>query len=145
MPGTLIPFYLRSAKHPTDAIAGARMATIRLTTVVGEDQGEATAEMSPESIEIQKTRIDVTLMGKNPTALRALIGAAANLVLAVKGAAGANELETLKNIKFHTYLGEMTIRDPDSGGPVGVWGVAGTMEALVSDTPALGWVSSADA
>ena len=141
--GDLIPFMCRNAKHPTDAVAGVRAASIVTSGVVGEDPGPAGAAGGPAEVLLQKQRIEVTLLGNNPNALRALVGAAAaNLVIGYKGAAGASETHTLKNVSFADFVGQLEVRDPDTGGPVSMFGVRGVGQWGAADTLALMWLTA---
>jgi hypothetical protein len=143
--GDLAPFHCRNAKHPTTAIDGIRAARIIVTGVSGEDPGDAAMAGGPEKVLLQRQRIDVELYGNNPNALRALVAAtAANLVIGQKGEAGANEKHTIKNVYFTDFTGPLEIRDPDSGGPIPMYGVRGTAEWGAADTLALMWLTAAD-
>jgi len=145
--GESTAFWLRYAKHPTVAINKARRASITITTVKAEDPGSAVQAASPATVAVGKMRVDVQLFGTDPAAIRALIAeAAANLVLGYVGDAAANEKHTLKNVRFHTPLGQLELPDPDApGGTISVWGIAGTCVAVSTDTLALAWVTATDA
>ena len=144
--GDQVAFHARSVEHNSVAVDGAAMARITVSEVTGEDRGSATAEGEPADVIMQRHRLEVEVMGKNPNALRALVAAtAANLVIGYKGAAGANEKHTLKNVYFSSFSGPLPIRDRDTGGKVALWGVRGIGLWGDSDTLALMWVSAADA
>lgn len=146
MAGDTTAFHIRYAKHPTNDIAGVRYASVTFSSAVGEDPGEADAVGGPEKVAVQKQRIDVELYGTSPAALRALVGAtAANLVLGHKAGSGDNEKDTIKNVAFTRFLGQLMFRDPDSGGDIPVFGVGGTAEWIDTDTLALMWLNAADA
>ena len=143
--GDLVPFMCRSVKCPTDAVAGVRAASIIVTGVAGEDPGPAGVAGGPAEVLLQKQRIEVTIYGKDPNALRALVGAvAADCVIGYKGTAGANEKHTIKNVYFTDFVGQLDIRDPDTGGPLPMFGVRGVAQWAADDTLALMWVSAAD-
>jgi len=143
--GDLVPFHARYFKAPTDDVAGVQYGAIGFGSVVGEQQGEADAAGGPKAVQLQQQRITVRVFGNNPNALRELIGAdAANAVFGTAGESG-NELETVKNVVFTEFLGELTIRAPDTGGPVPMIGVQGTAQWGEADTLALMWTSGADA
>ena len=141
--GDLVPFMCTDAKHPTVAVGGVRAASIVTSGVVGEDPGPAGAAGGPAEVLLQKQRIEVTLLGNNPNALRALIGAtAADLVIGCKGAAGANEKHTIKKVYFTDFVGQLDIRDPDTGGPLPMFGVRGVAQWGAADTLALMWTTA---
>jgi len=145
--GESTAFWLRYAKHPTTAISKARRAAITITTVKAEDPGSALQGASPAAVAVGKMRVDVQLFGTDPAAIRALQAAAtANLVLGYVGDAAANEKHTIKNVRFHTFLGQIELPDPDNaGGTIAVWGIAGTCVAAYADTLALAWITATDA
>ncbi|HUU58547.1 MAG TPA: hypothetical protein VMZ50_03300 [Phycisphaerae bacterium] len=138
-------FTARDLKCPTDAVDGIRAAEISVSGASAEDPGDASVVGGPAEVQVGPQRITVSAYGVNPNALRALVGAAAaNAVIGYKGPAGANEKHTIKNVVWTTFMGALTIRDPETGGPIPVWGVSGTAEWGASDTLTLMWVSAAD-
>jgi len=141
--GDLVPFMCTDAKHPTVAIGGVRAASIQASGVSGEDPGPAGVAGGPAKVLLQTQRIEVTLLGNNPNALRDLVGAAAaNLLIGCKGLAGAAEVITIKSVYFTDFLGQLDIRDPDTGGPLPMFGVRGVAEWGVADTLALMWTTA---
>ncbi len=143
--GDQVPFQCRYAKHPTDEIDGVRFARITVSGTTGENPGPAKQAGGPASQLVQKQRINVEIFGTNPNALRALVAAAAaNLVIGYKGVDGANEKHTLKNMYFSAFVGALEVRDPDTGGPIPMYGISGTLNWGADDTLALMWVSAAE-
>jgi len=142
--GQSTAFWLNSAVHGA-AINKARRASITITVVKAEDPGLADQALSPAAIAVGKVRVDVQLFGTDPSDIRALpAAAAANLVLGYVGDSAINETHTLKNVKFHTFLGQIDLPDPDApGGTISVWGVAGTCQAGAADTLAELWATAA--
>jgi hypothetical protein len=143
-PGDLVPFLCRSAKFPTDAISGVTHAFVQHTTVV-VDEPPAAGERGDGEQAITKQEITVTLFGKNPNALRALLSAAAaNLVIGYKGEGGANQKDTLKNVRWRAIVSNLNYPSPDQGGPLPTVGVVGRCEWGPTDTLALMWTSAAE-
>lgn len=82
----------------------------------------------------------ITATPTNYEAILAKIGAtAANLVLGIEGAAGANEKITVKNVYFHSPVGSLEIPAKDVAGSlqpfgirgIGLWGAADTFALMV--------------
>lgn len=140
--GDLVPFQLTSATHTTE-ILGAQSAEVSVGDVRGEDPGPADAAGGPALVVVQKQRIDVVVYGTDPNSLRAHVNtAAADLVLVAKGAAGASETHTLKNVVFTSFVGPIRFRAPGGGGQVPMWGISGTAEWGAEDTLATMWTTA---
>lgn len=141
--GDSVPLYLQSAAHNAAAIDKALMMSIVPNSAVHEDPGDPADAGGPAIVDVARQRIDIVLMGRCPSALRALVGAAAgNLVGTTKGDAGAAETETIKNVVFHSFEGPYQVRSREGGGQVQAWGVRGTAQWGSSDTLALMWVTA---
>ena len=142
--GTSVPLYLQSATHFGGAIAKAMMLTIDVSSPVHEDPGDPAVGGGPALVESPRDRIDVVLTGRDPSALRALVGAAAtNLVATTKGDAGGAETETIKMVVWHSFGGPYQVRSREDGGIVQAWSVQGTAQWGANDTLALMWVTAA--
>jgi len=142
--GDSVPLYLQSATHVGGAIAKAMMAQISIRSITHEDPGDPAEDGGPAVVDTSRDRIDIVLTGRDPSALRALVGAAAtNLVLTTKGDAGGAETETIKNVVFHAFGGPYQVRSREDGGIVQAWSVQGTAQWAVTDTLALMWVTAA--
>jgi len=142
--GDSVPLYLQSATHLGGAIAKAMMMMVDVSSAVHEDPGDPADAGGPAIVDSPRDRIDVTLFGRDPSALRALVGAAAtNLVATTKGDAGAAETETIKSVVFHSYGGPYEVRSREDGGMVQAWSIRGTAQWGADDTLALMWVTAA--
>jgi len=143
--GDTVPFMLRGATQNSSPITKARAVTVNVSTSVGESTGEAAVAGGPETVLLQRYRIDLQLFGEDPSALRAIVGAAAsNFVAQTKGDGGSNEKETFKNVVWTGFAGPFQIRDADSGGQVPMWSIRGTCQWTADDTLALVWVNATD-
>jgi len=141
--GDSVPLYLKTATHFGGAIAKAMMLSIQVNSVVHEDPGDPNEAGGPAVVDSPRDRIDVVLTGRDPSALRALVGAAAtNLVAATKGDAGGDETETIKNVVFHSFGGPYQVRSREDGGMVQAWSIRGTAQWGANDTLALMWVTA---
>jgi hypothetical protein len=140
-------FTCRSVKAPTSAIDGVRYAVVSKRRMgPTQDPGVPTAAGGPAERQAAGWRIEITVWGTNLNALNTLAGqATANCVIGYKGAAGALEKVTYKNVHFFDFVGDATFRDPDTGGVVNMSGVRGVAEWGVSDTLALMEVFASDA
>jgi hypothetical protein len=143
--GDLVPFLCRYVKHNAVAIGGATHAFIQHSTV-SVDEPPAAGEMGGGELAITKEVIVVTVFGKNPNALRALLDdAAANLIIGYKGEAGANFKDTLKNVGWRGLVSNLSYPSPDQGGPLPTVGIVGRCEWGSADTLADMWASATDA
>ena len=139
-----MPLYLTAATHLGGAVNKAMMAQIIPSSVVHEDPGDPALGGGPAVVDSPRDRIDVVLTGRDPSALRALVGAAAtNLVLTTKGDGGLAATETIKNVVFHSYGGPYMVRSREDGGAVQAWSINGTAQWAITDTLALMWVTAA--
>jgi hypothetical protein len=143
-PGYSIPLYLQSATHLGGAIAKVHSAVITPSSITHEDPGDPAEAGGPAVVDSPRDRIDIELFGRDPSALRALVGAAAtNLVMTTKGDAGLAETETIKSVKFHSFGGPYQVRSREDGGVVQAWSIRGTAQWGPTDTLALMWVTAA--
>jgi len=143
-PGYSVPLYVQSGTHYGGAIAKLHSVVIRTTPTTHEDPGDPAEVGGPAVVDSPRDRIDIELFGRDPSALRALVGAAAtNLVLTTKGDAGLPETETIKNVVFHSYGGPYQVRSREDGGTVRAWSILGTAEWTDNDTLALMWKTEA--
>ena len=125
---------LTEAKHPTTAIDGVTHAAIVPSTVPSRDPGGAGSPGVAETM-VNDSGVDVILWGMDYAALLALIGAAAaNLVLGIKGQAGAAETITVKNVYFDSVPAQIDLKAKDAGGKVPTCAVKGTGQWGASDT-----------
>ena len=139
-----MPLYLQSATHYGGAINKALMARIIPSSVRHEDPGDPALGGGPAVVDSPRDRIDIELFGRDPSALRALVGAqATNLVLTTKGDGGLAATETIKNVVFHSYGGPYEVRSREDGGVVSAWSILGTAQWGANDTLALMWVTAA--
>jgi len=125
------------------SVAGVSVARISHQSVVGFAPTLPTGAGARAEQQIQRQDIKVELFGKDPSALQALIGAAAaNAVISYKGDAGANKTCTAKSVYF-TEFGQVEFRDPDQGGKVVAghsaggycnWGDSDTLTTMLSFT-----------
>ncbi len=135
---------LTEAKHPTTAIDGVTHAAIVPSTVPSRDPGGAGSPGVAETM-VNDSGVDVILWGMDYAALLALIGAAAaNLVLGIKGVAGANEKITIKNVYFDSVPTQIELKAKDAGGNVPTCSVKGTAQWGTDDTFALMVLAAAD-
>lgn len=142
--GDSVPLYLQSATHLGGAVAKVLTAQIQVSSEVHEDPGDPAESGGPGLVDSPRDRIDITLTGRDPSALRALVGAAAtNLVLTTKGDAGGAETETIKAVVFHSFDGPYQVRSREDGGVVQAWSIRGTAQWTANDTLALMWVTAA--
>jgi len=109
------------------------------------DPGGADAK-GPEEIQAGIAGdVTVRIFGVNPIDLLALLGSAAeNVILKIKGAAGANKIITIKSVLFYRSIGTIRVAAPDGGGMVTMWGIEGRAKWGGSDTYALMIVMAAD-
>ena len=143
-PGYSVPLYVQSGTHFGGAIAKLHSAVIEVNSITHEDPGSPAEAGGPAVVDSPRDRIDITLSGRDPSALRALVGAAAtNLVMTTKGDAGLAETETIKNVVFHSFGGPYQVRSREDGGVVQAWSIRGTAQWAANDTLALMWVTAA--
>jgi len=137
-----MPLYLTGATFGGDPILKALLARIIVGTVVHEDPGDPAEAGGPAIVDVVRYRVDVDLMGRDPSALRALKGAAAaTLVLSTKGDAGAATTETLLKVSFHSFAGPYQVRSREDGGSVRAWGIRGTVQFVAGNTLADVWAT----
>jgi len=137
-------FTCRYAKHPTDAIDGVTHFAIAPTAQSATDPGGAGAPGDAESL-VTHQSLRVTLYGTDLVALLALVGAAAaNLVIGTKGAAGANEKLTFKNVYFDAVPQGMNVPKKDAPGTIPGAAITGTAQWGSDDTFATMLVAAAD-
>jgi len=87
----------------------------------------------------------ITATPTNYTAMLAKIGAtAANLVLGTYGAAGAAEKHTIKNVYFHSPIGNIEIPAKDVAGKLSTFGIRGQAIWGANDTFALMLTAGSD-
>lgn len=138
-----MPLYLTSATFSDATIAKVLAATINVSTIVHEDPGDPASAGGPALVDVARYRVDVELMGRDPSALRALKGAAAaSLVLATKGDAGAATTETLLKVYFHSFSGPYQVRSRESGGTVQAWGLRGTSQFVAGNALGDVWATA---
>jgi len=138
-----MPLYLTGASFGGAAINKALMAAINVQTVVHEDPGDPAAAGGPAIVDVARYRVDVELMGRDPSALRALKGAAAaSLVLNTKGDGGVATTETLLKVSFHSFAGPYQVRSKEDGGVVQAWGIRGTVQFVAGNTLAAVWATA---
>ncbi|MFB3893219.1 MAG: hypothetical protein ACE15C_14480 [Phycisphaerae bacterium] len=137
-------YVARYAKHPTDEIPGITHFKIPGGTTAVKDQGAAGSTGRADSL-LTDRDVFVELYGNQFAPLVALIGASkANCVLGYKGAAGANEKFTVKNVYFFQSLAAIEIPEKDSGGKLAAFGVRGIALWDLTDTFATMIVPSTD-
>jgi len=125
---------LTSAKHPTTEIGGVTHAAIIPTTTRSIDPGAAGSPGAAETL-VTDSGVDVILYGMDYAALLALVGAtAANLVLGIRGQAGADETITVKNVYFDSVPAQIDLKAKDAGGTVPRFAVRGTAQWGAGDT-----------
>ena len=138
-----MPLYLTGATFGGADINKALAAKIIPSTVVHEDPGDPAAAGGPALVDVARYRVDVELMGRDPSALRAIKGAAAaTLVLATKGDAGVATTETLLKVFFSAFAGPYQVRSRESGGTVQAWGLKGTVQFVTGNTLAAVWATA---
>jgi hypothetical protein len=122
----------RGATHGVTDINNITHAQIMPTATSKIDQGDASAP-GPSDAVITDRRLRVQVMGTDWSELIALVGAtAANLVLQITGASGANEKITIKNVYFSEIPSQIDLPEKDAGGKLPT--VAITGEALWGST-----------
>ena len=138
-----MPLYLTGATFGGDAINKALQASINVSTIVHEDPGDPAAAGGPALVDVARYRVDVELMGRDPSALRALKGSTpASLVLSTKGDAGVATTETLLKVSFHSFSGPYQVRSREDGGVVQAWGIRGTVQFVTGNTLAAVWATA---
>ena len=141
--GQSVPLYLQSATFDAAPIAKVLQASIVVDTTVHEDPGSPAAAGGPAIVDVARYRVDLELLGRDPSALRALKGAdAASLVLTTKGDSGAASTETLLKVSFHSFTGPYQVRSREDGGVVQAWGIRGTVQWVAGNTLAAVWATA---
>jgi len=112
------------------AVDGIRYAVVSKRRMgVTEDPGLPTYAGGPAEVQAAGWKVEITVYGTNVNALNALaVAAKASAVIGFKGVAGANSTATYSNVVFSDFVGEMTVRDPDSGGMVAMMGLRGIVQ-----------------
>jgi len=141
--GDSVPLYLQSATFGGAPIAKALQARIIVTSVVHEDPGSPAAAGGPAIVDVSRFRVDIELLGRDPSALRALKGAAAaTLILTTKGDGGVASTETLLKVYFDAFTGPYNVRSREDGGVVQAWGIRGTVQWVAGNTLAAVWATA---
>jgi len=145
MAGEAHPIYAcRYVSHNAAEITGVTHASVQPSTVSVEDPGDAGSPGPAESIVTNK-RVDVVVYGKSYNDLLALVGAtAADVVLGIVGAAGADEKITIKDVYFNSVPSEISVPPKDAGGQAPTCAIRGSAKWGADDTFATMIVAAAD-
>lgn len=126
-------YTLTSATFGAD-VPDVTHAGISPGTTVKTDPGPGDNPGPADQVVTDK-RMAVTLYGLKYASLLALVGAvAANLVLNVKGLAGAAETITLKNVYFSGVPQEIPVARKDEAGSPAIFAVSGQCNWGAADT-----------
>ena len=133
----------RGAKHGSTTLANATHFAISAPTQKSSDGGGAAYPGVKDEI-VTKMDVFVEIFSNSYVELLALVGlAAANFVGLTKGASGANEQITVKNVVFSEAPGQIQAKNPGSTGEVGNFSIKGRALWGASDTFATMIVSAA--
>jgi len=141
--GDSVPLYLQSATFGGAPIAKALQARIIVSTDVHEDPGSPANAGGPAIVDVARYRVDIELLSRDPSALRALKGAAAaTLVLTTKGDGGSASTETLLSVYFDAFTDPYNVRSREDAGVVQAWGIRGTVQWVAGNTLAAVWATA---
>lgn len=140
--GDKIPLVLKGALAGAAEILGATYAEVEIATVEADEPQAAGAAGAGDGIESSED-IRATVYGINPTALVALRGTKANLVLKYQDTSGNQKL-TLKNFRFRRFGKSLNMQAKDAGGKAAPWAISGRCVWTSTDAFADMFAFSAD-